>query len=58
MTPIPPAAHAIIAAALDDYRLTVPTDRQTPDGAADRIGEYLLTSGYAIRPDLTETAPA
>lgn len=45
------AAIAVIEAALDDYRLTTPPDQQTPAGAADRAAEYLLSSGYAIRPD-------
>jgi hypothetical protein len=45
---IPAAATAVIAAALDDYRLTTPTDRQTPRGAAERAVEQLLSSGWAI----------
>lgn len=49
MTGIPPAAVAVIAAALDDYRLTTPTDRQTPHGAAQQAAEYLLSSGWDIR---------
>ncbi|MFG3276199.1 hypothetical protein [Streptomyces luteogriseus] len=48
MTGIPAAATAVIAAALDDYRLTTPTDRQTPRGAAERAVEQLLSSGWAI----------
>ncbi|MFG2225354.1 hypothetical protein [Streptomyces sp. NPDC048644] len=49
---IPAAALAIIRAALDDYRLTTPTTAATPAGAADRIVEYLASSGYtARRPD-------
>ncbi|MDX3575939.1 hypothetical protein [Streptomyces sp. FL07-04A] len=48
MTAIPPAAIAVIAAALDDYRLTTPTHAQTPRGAAERAAEYLLTSGWGL----------
>lgn len=48
--PIPPAAVAVIEAALDDYRLQTPADQQTPEGAAHRVAEYLLSSGYAITP--------
>ncbi|GGT43539.1 hypothetical protein [Streptomyces purpureus] len=50
MNPTPPATVAVITAALDDYRLTTPTDQQTPAGAAHRIAEYLRSSGYAITP--------
>ncbi|GGW41137.1 RRQRL motif-containing zinc-binding protein [Streptomyces xantholiticus] len=50
---IPDAAVAVIAAALDDYRLTTPHDQQTPHGAAERAAEYLLSSGYRIAPDHT-----
>lgn len=49
MTGIPAAAVAVIAAALDDYRTTTPTDTQTPHGAATRAAEYLLSSGWDIR---------
>lgn len=48
MTSIPPAAVAVIAAALDDYRLTTPQHAQTPRGAAERAAEYLLTSGWGL----------
>ncbi|MCX0246438.1 hypothetical protein [Streptomyces drozdowiczii] len=56
MNPFPPAAAAIIDAAIDDYRLLVPPEEQTPAGLTDRIGQYLLSSGYAVRPDVTEPA--
>lgn len=56
MNPFPPAAAAIVAAAIDDYRLLVPPDRQTPAGLTDRIGQYLISSGYAVQPDVTEPA--
>lgn len=48
MTAIPDAAIAVIAAALDDYRLTTPTNRQTPRGAAERAAEYLVGSGWGL----------
>ncbi|KUH38411.1 MULTISPECIES: hypothetical protein [Streptomyces] len=54
MNPTPPAAMAVITAALDDYRLTTPPTQQTPDGAAHRIAEYLRSSGYAITPQPTQ----
>lgn len=50
MNPIPPAAVAVIEAALDDYRLITPPEQQTPTGAAQRVAQYLLSSGYAITP--------
>lgn len=50
MNPIPPAAVAVIEAALDDYRLLTPSEQQTPTGAAQRVAAYLLSSGYAITP--------
>ncbi|MFB7007866.1 MULTISPECIES: hypothetical protein [unclassified Streptomyces] len=53
--PIPPAAVAVMTAATDDYRTTTPPEQQTPAGLVDRIGEYLLGSGYTIRPDPDET---
>ncbi|MFF2009147.1 hypothetical protein ACFVWY_08750 [Streptomyces sp. NPDC058195] len=53
--PIPLAAVAVMAAATDDYRTTTPAEQQTPEGLVDRIGQYLLSSGYEIRPDLDET---
>jgi hypothetical protein len=48
VTGIPAAAVAVIAAALDDYRLTTPTNSQNPHGAAERAVEYLATSGWAL----------
>ncbi|MFD9930171.1 hypothetical protein ACFWZK_29040 [[Kitasatospora] papulosa] len=57
MNPFPPAASAIINAAIDDYRLTTPPEQQTPADLTDRIGQYLLSSGYLIRPDIREAAP-
>jgi hypothetical protein len=56
MMPIPPAAAAVMTAAADDYRLNTPPNEQTPAGLIARIGEYLLSSGYEIRPDLGEAA--
>ncbi|MEV6081746.1 hypothetical protein AB0L80_42755 [Streptomyces sp. NPDC052069] len=56
MTPIPPAAAVVIEAAIDDYRVETRADQQTPAGLVDRIAEYLLSSGYTIRPDLSEAA--
>ncbi|MEV8354648.1 hypothetical protein ACFVTT_35395 [Streptomyces niveus] len=52
MTAIPGAALAVLAAAYDDYRLITPPEQQTPAGAADYAAQYLLSSGYTIRPDL------
>lgn len=48
--------HAVIAAAIDDYRCEVPADQQTPAGLADRITEYLASSGYDIHPAAPHTA--
>lgn len=48
MPAIPAAAIAVIAAALDDYRLTTPTHQQHPRGAAERAAEYLMTSGWGL----------
>ncbi|MFE0800108.1 hypothetical protein [Streptomyces sp. NPDC058812] len=48
MNAMPPAAVAVIAAALDDYRLTTPDHQQTPRGAAERAAEYLLSSGWGL----------
>ena len=48
MTGIPPAAVAVIAAAIDDYRLTTPTHQQTPRGAAERAAEYLVSAGWDV----------
>lgn len=56
MSPFPPAAIAVIAAAIDDYRLITPPEQQTPADLTDRIGQYLLSSGYLIRPDIREPA--
>lgn len=56
MNPFPPAVRAIVNAAIDDYRLITPPDEQTPDGETDRIELYLISSGYAVRPDVTERA--
>ncbi|MBT2505129.1 hypothetical protein J7I98_04300 [Streptomyces sp. ISL-98] len=52
---IPLAAIAVIAAALDDYRLTTPEATATPHGAAERAAKYLIASGYAITPDTRPT---
>ncbi|MFG2873320.1 hypothetical protein [Streptomyces sp. NPDC048338] len=54
---IPDAARAVMAAGLDDYRLTTPTEQQTPDGAIERIGEYLLGDGWTITPNTHPTPP-
>lgn len=56
MMPIPQAAVAAQLAGADDYRLTTPPEQQTPAGLIDRINEYLISSGYQIRPDLDEAA--
>lgn len=48
MPAIPDAAVAVMAAALDDYRLTTPAHRQTPHGAAERAAEYLASSGWGL----------
>ncbi len=48
MTRIPPAAVAVIAAALDDYRLTTPTTDQTPHDAAERAADALTDAGWAL----------
>lgn len=53
MNPMPAAAIAVIAAALDDYRLTTPALEQTPHGAAQRAAECLLGAGWTVTPDLT-----
>ena len=50
MNPTPPAAIAVMQAAVDDYRLTTPADERTPEGEVRRIAEYLRGSGYAITP--------
>ncbi|MFJ4852424.1 hypothetical protein [Streptomyces sp. NPDC088730] len=56
MNPFPPAAAAIVAAAIDDYRLITPPEQQTPAGLTDRIGQYLISSGYMVGPDVREAA--
>ncbi|MEW2127074.1 hypothetical protein AB0891_25480 [Streptomyces sp. NPDC007259] len=56
MNPFPLAVRAIVDAAIDDYRLTIPPEQQTPAGLTDQIGQYLISSGYAVRPDVTERA--
>jgi hypothetical protein len=48
VTGIPAAVVAVIAAALDDYRLTTPDATQTPHGAAERAAQYLASSGWDI----------
>src|SRR5690606_39705379 len=48
LMPIPDAAIATIAAALDDYRLTTPPTQQTPRGAAERAAQYLTSSGWEL----------
>lgn len=48
MNAIPAAAIAVIAAALDDYRLTTPVYERTPHGAAERAAEYLTSSGWGL----------
>ncbi|GAA4706237.1 hypothetical protein [Streptomyces youssoufiensis] len=50
MTPIAPAALAVMTAAAEDYRILTPPDEQTPAGLADYQASYLLAEGYAIRP--------
>ena len=57
MTSIPPAAIAVIAAALDDYRLTTPTHQQPPRGAAEQAAQYLTSSGWGLHIPRTEPAP-
>lgn len=57
MNPIPDAALAVIAAALDDYRQTTPPDTQTPHGAAQRAGEHLIGSGWRITPTPDDPPP-
>lgn len=50
MNPIPPAALAVIRAAAEDYRLITDPEETTPAGVATRIAQYLISSGYEIRP--------
>ncbi|WP_159103698.1 hypothetical protein [Streptomyces anulatus] len=49
-------ALAVMEAAIDDYRCETPTDQQTPAGLADRITEYLTSSGYTLHPMVTVPA--
>jgi hypothetical protein len=57
VTAIPDAAVAVIAAALDDYRLTTPARIQTPRGAAERAAEYLISSGWGLYVPRTQPQP-
>lgn len=57
MTAIPDAAVAVIAAALDDYRLTTPAGQQTPRGAAECVAEYLLSFGWGLHVPTTYPPP-
>jgi hypothetical protein len=57
VTTIPDAAIAVIAAALDDYRLTTPARVQTPRGAAERAAEYLTSSGWGLHVPRTQPQP-
>jgi hypothetical protein len=57
MPTIPDAAIAVIAAALDDYRLTTPIGQQNPRGAAERAAEYLLSSGWGLHVPTTYPPP-
>ncbi|WP_275462094.1 hypothetical protein [Streptomyces noursei] len=52
---VPPAAAAVIRAALDDYHLTVTPTEDSPARQAHRITEYLVSSGYTLRQ--TNTRP-
>jgi hypothetical protein len=56
MNPFPPSVRAIVDAAIDDYRTVTPPEQQTPAGLTDQIGQYLVSSGYAVRPDVSEPA--
>lgn len=57
MTAIPLGFAELIAAALDDYRLTTPGAETTPAGAAERVVEYVADGGYTITvDDRTEAA--
>lgn len=56
MSPFPPAALAVINAAIDDYRVITAPDEQTPAGLTDQIAQYLLSSGYVVTPDRREAA--
>ncbi|WP_406143718.1 hypothetical protein [Streptomyces anulatus] len=47
---------AVIEAAIDDYRCETQPDQQTPAGLADRITEYLASSGYDLHPAVTVPA--
>jgi len=48
VTPFPPGAVDALAAGLEDYRLTTPTDQQTPAEAAVAAAEYLIALGYTV----------
>lgn len=56
MTGIPAAAVAALAAGLDDYRRTTPTEQQTPYAAAERAAEYLASSGWTLHIEDDQTA--
>jgi hypothetical protein len=50
---VPAAAVAVIAAAVEDHRLTADPVTDTPHATAVDIAVYLVSSGYAIRPDVS-----
>ncbi|WP_086711198.1 hypothetical protein [Streptomyces antimycoticus] len=58
MNAIPPAALAVIRAAAEDYRLITPAEETTPAGVASRIAQYLISSGYEIRPSAQSVVKA
>ncbi|MER8158128.1 hypothetical protein [Streptomyces sp. NPDC094472] len=58
MNPIPPAALAVIRAAAEDYRLITDPEEATPAGIATRIAQYLISSGYEIRPNAQSVVKA
>ncbi|MCX5201078.1 hypothetical protein OG897_06325 [Streptomyces sp. NBC_00237] len=49
MTPIPDAALAIVTAALHD----ADTLHETGPARADRVAQYLISSGFTITPDIS-----
>lgn len=51
---VPPAALAIIRAALDDYLLTTRPSHATSDGQTAQIAQYLTSNGYTITPNNPE----
>ncbi|WP_263165439.1 hypothetical protein [Streptomyces sp. SCSIO ZS0520] len=57
MNPIPEAAIAVIAAALEDHRLLTPPDESTPRVQAEYAAMYLASSGYALVPAPATAAP-